>query len=80
MKVKQMANRYASLYLNDVLNKVKEVAIETMLSPHRCIIGDTNGDSTAVINDRIAQRNEGIRELARALIRELVKMTEEEEK
>ena len=76
-----MANSYASLYLSDVLEKVKDVALDTMMTPALAKDRDIIGDGTIYeYNDRVAQYNEGIRTFSKDLIRELVKMTEEEEK
>lgn len=76
-----MANSYASLYLSDVLDKIKGVALDTMMTPALYKDRDIIGDATIYEhNDRVAQYNEGIRNFSKELIRELVKMTEEEEK
>lgn len=76
-----MANSYASLYLSDVLNKVKSVALDTMMAlalvKDKDLIG---GDTICEYNERIAIYNDGIRDLAQALKHAITEMTEEEEK
>lgn len=75
-----MANSYASLYLSDVLDMIKSVALDTMMTPALAKDRDIIGEGTIYeYNDRVAQYNEGIRDLAKTLNQELVKMTEEEE-
>ena len=78
-----MANSYASLYLSDVLDKIKDVALAMMMHP---LYSDNpsglsnHNERITIYNERTAIYNDGIRDLAFALKREITEMAEEEEK
>ena len=58
-----MANQYKSFYLRDIQNIINKVALEEMKTPGTMIEGRT-ADPLAIINERYAHYNAGIRALA----------------
>lgn len=75
-----MANDYKSFYLSDLEARISKVALDAMMSPQKTLLGDQaqKVESLSVLNDRIAQYNEGVRGMALMLQANLRKDEEDE--
>ena len=65
-----MANDYKSFYLKDIIPIIDRCAMQCFVSPQKTLVGNqvSTVESLSILNDRIAQHNEGIRAMADHLI------------
>ena len=70
-----MASKYKTFTLDELEALINKKAVDIMMQPQKMFMGEqaTKVESLGLLNDRIAQYNEGIRALAIVLVNELNK-------